>query len=113
MSRTFFRNRYHLHSLPQRWGQYDGADYVEADEMICTFIINLERAAANRVTSYFFDMSKYTQVSPGVKAEFSYTSPLDELIHDFQERFSGSEVTYKEDWIIDGVIKKGIMIDWA
>ena len=113
MSRTFFRNRYHLHSLPQRWGQYDGADYVEADEMICTFIINLERAAANGLTTYFFDMSQHTQVSPGVNAEFSYTSSLDELIHDFQERFSDSKVAYKEDWLIDGITKKGIMIDWT
>jgi hypothetical protein len=87
--------------------------YGEADEIISTFVIDLERVAWHGNTSYFFDMSKYSQVSPGAKAEFTYTISLEELIHDFQEKFARCEVIYKEDWVIDGITKKGIMIDWA
>ena len=87
--------------------------YGEADKIISTFIIDLKRAAWHGKSSYFFDMSKYIQVSPWVKAEFTYTISLEELIHDFQEKFARCEVIYKEDWVVDGITKKGIVIDWA
>jgi len=105
-----FMSREYLQSI--RDEEYP-VGYGEADKIISTFIIDLKRAAWHGKSSYFFDMSKYIQVSPWVKAEFTYTISLEELIHDFQEKFARCEVAYKEDWIIDGVIKKGIMIDWA
>jgi hypothetical protein len=93
--------------------EYEEEIDVIIDEIICSFIFDLYRASRNGITSYLFDMTKYNQVSPGVKSDFSYPTSLDELLHEFQERFSGSKLTYKEDWVIDGIKKKGIMIDWA
>lgn len=110
MSVPRFISRDYLQSI--RGGKYpEGCG--EADKIISTFIIDLERVAWQGNTSYFFDMSKYTQVSPGVKAEFSYTISLEELLHDLQEKFARCEVIYKEDWMVDGIVKKGIMIDWS
>ena len=100
-------------SLQSIRGEKYPEGYGEADKIISTFIIDLERVAWHGNTSYFFDMTKYTQVSPGVKAEFSYTISLEELLHDFQEKFARCEVIYREDWMVDGIVKKGIMIDWS
>jgi len=117
MPSLIYFNRYYLQSIPhtalEKFSDGEEEEYGETDELICTFLIDLHRAAVKGHTSYLFDMSKYIQVSPEAKVEFSYTIPLEELIHNFESKFNGCKVTYKEDWVVDGIIKKGVCIDWS
>ena len=115
-------SRDYLNSLPDKKNQ------AEIERLINIFKANLEEAAANGYTSYFFEMTSIRYV-PAVdtmqlnviqkKASYNYQTSLtnDDIVKGFKTRFTGCSVKYGEEWVDTNVntktLKKGITIDWS
>jgi len=99
----------------------------EANRIVNRFIEQLILESSFGKTSYFFELSKYEPPSTVViqknmiRSEINprnqCTSPIDELIPYFQERFPDCKITYQEIWFdttpTTKELKKGIVIDWS
>jgi hypothetical protein len=115
-------SREYLQSLPDKKNQ------AEIERLINIFKANLEEAAANGYTSYFFDMTSMRYIPPAdprfkaavqTKSSLNYQTSIrnDVIVNGFQIRFTGCSVSYSEDWMSTSantkVLKKGITIDWS
>lgn len=126
-------SREYLTELPAKSKREQNQRVVE--EIMKSFIQELNKAALSGAKSYMFDMSNVEYVPPsqmttsnGMQRSprsyngigmviMQYSIPIDELIALFKERFPGCEVTQKEEWVDTNsntrTLKKGLCIDWS
>jgi len=127
-------SREYLTELPAKSKREQNQRVV--DEIMKSFIQELNKAALSGAKSYIFDMSNLEYVPPSQMTSngmqrsprsyngmgngmviMQYSIPMDELIFLFKERFPGCEVTQKGEWIdINSnmrTFKDGLCIDWS
>ena len=98
---------------------------ADADRIIGIFIKDLLRDASNGWSSYLYN-TNHVIIMKGAPAmtaaqEAAYAATdhripeisVEDLIPLFKERFPGCKVTYVDRLEIQGVFKKGILIDWS